>query len=963
MMVINLKNSMMNMRWILSLLCILILTKQTQGQKQNNKNPKDLSNLDPGMIYGQLPNGFTYYIKPLAQKTGKVSMKLIVKAGSRYETENQNQMAHFLEHLPFVRTKHFAKIARDVPLLSELQMQAGDIMGEAGSNKTIYTFDHLSGNLDAFKTGFLFFRDIAAGNIQFNKEDIDSEKEIFFQEYLYSNTPSSYPTQKSVTLLSDCLKGLKSSENHQNYIRNFDINLLQRFYKDWYKPNRMALIIVGDIENQEEMIQMIKTTFGDIENTPTPQLPIDCAENYLTRKNQFVLLKDNVKDSKIEDAPIIFHFYMRDHNNQYKETSTSNSNHIKALGLGMLQKRFGKAISSSYNIPYQIYAAGGRESIMLPAIRIEVKVGKAHGKKGVQKAFSIINEIKQNGFTKSEFDAYKKETIKRLSQTDTIGPMYWNRQISAHFIEEKVMQKPSRSIEFLEGLSLHEFNSYMNEYFQEMPEDIAVIAPGEMDLKIKESEIRQWIKKSKKIEKDEFKPSLSKGLLSLEQIDNLKPVNFTDNGKDEFGAHKITLENGLKLVLKTFSPSPDWYQDEILIQGFNSKGASSFQKEDFYNAILIPDIIRHSGVGKYNKFELEQSLHDNKLSYSLSPYISFQEAGIKGEVSPHSFEEVLQLIYLYMAEPRWDTEAFKDWKRQEEIDYIRYYGIDRVRKDFLNIVQENQGNTIPWRMSSKRHESVKAVDYKKAYQIYKSLMQDPVNFTFVITGNYSLKTVLPLLQKYLGNIPQQKHFLKTNKMHSPIFQPKTPIKKTYHPDLPIQNVHVFQTYLRQSKDTISLKEQIEYKLLAGILSFRLNELRFKKERAIYTSGATNDIDLSNKFQFINLILSCSIEDFPKVENDIIEIVNNLKVNGVDEDMFELVMRSNRNYYYGAEARNKNKMMLQSLYNHYQFGTPYYSQEQVDKIFNAIKREDIPKMAQKHLDDKLLMNFAAKIDID
>lgn len=947
------------MNWMLYLLCIIFFNTQAQNHGRVKNTPPAMHS---EIIYGQLSNGFTYYIKPLEQKSGKVSMDLIVKAGSSYENEDQFTMAHFLEHLPFARTKHFTKITKDVQLLSKLQMQAGNIMGKTGGKKTVYTFDHPYGNLAAFKTGLLWFRDIASGSVLFNKEDISSEKEIFFQEYLYSNTPSSYPTQKSVTLLSDCIKGLQTPENKLSHIRNLKIELLQDFYKDWYKPNRMALIIIGNIENQEEMIQMIKTTFDDIENTPTPQIPVDCGDNYMVRKNQFVLLKDNVKNPEIEEAPVIFHFFMRDYNNKFKETSVAKNNHIKTMGLGMLNKRFRKALSSSYNIPYQIYAG---EDLWLPAIKTEVKVGETHIKNAIQKAFSIINGITQNGFTLNEFDAYKQETIKRISQIDTLSPIYWNNQISAHFIENKVMQKPSESIKILEGFNLHDFNSFIKEYFQEMPEDIAIIAPGQMDLKIKETEIREWIKESKNMENSEFEPSLSKGILSPDQIDKLEPVSFTNNGIDEFGAHKITLENGLKLVLKPFLPSPDRHQNDILIQGFNSKGASNFQKEDFYNAILIPDIIQHSGVGNYNKFELQESLHDTKLSYNVRPYISSHDSGIKGEVSSHSFEEALQLIYLYMSEPRWDLQAFKDWNRQEATNYMRFHGIDRAKMDFINIAQENRGDHIPMRMSTKRYEGVNSVEYTKAYQIYKNLMQDPKNFTFVITGNYSLETALPLLRKYLGNLPSKSQNLlfKTQKEHLPIFQPKTPLKKVYHPDLPIQNVHIYQTYLRQIKDTISLKERIEYKLLAGILSFRLNELRFKKERAIYISRATNFIDLNNKYQLINLTLSCSNEDFYKVENDLVEMVNNLKMNGVDEDMYELVMRTNYNYYYGAVARNKNKRMLESLYNHYQFGTPYYKQDHVDNIIKSIKKEDMPIIAQKYLDEKFLMSFAAKSEID
>lgn len=944
------------------MLYIMVLILQAQGQTKNHNDSKDISILDSGITYGQLPNGFTYYIKPIAQKSGKVSMDLTVRAGENYQNEDQDQMAHFLEHLPFVRTKHFTKITRDVNLLSELQMQAGDIMGVTGANETVYTFDHLAGNLAAFKTGLLWFRDIASGNILFNKEDIDSEKEIFFQEYLYGNGPGLYTTVKAVSLLSDCMKSVQNPENHKNYIRNLDIAHIQHFYKEWYQPNRMALIVVGDIENPEDMMQLIKSTFGDIENNQTPKLPIDCRENYLARKNQFVLLKEVIKDPEIEETPILFRFFIRNQNNQFKKTSTSNSNLIKEMGLGMLNKRFGKAMSSSYSIPYKIYAG---HDTQLPAIRIEVKVGETHGKEGVQKAFSIINDVKLNGFTINEFEAYKQETINRLSQIDTLSPLYWNKQINAHFIDDKMMQKPSILIDFLERLCLNEFNSFMKEYFPEMPEDIAVIASEEMDLKISERKIRQWIKESKKVENDEFKPYLSKDLLSLEQIDKLKPVNFTDNGMDEFGAHKIILENGIKLVLKPFSPSPDRYQNDILIHGFNSKGASNLQKEDFYNAILISDIVQHSGVGNYNKYELQESLQDYKLSYSVRPYISSQVSGIEGEVSGHSFEEALQLIYLYMTEPRWDMQAFNDWKRQEEIQYMRLHGIDRVRRNFINVIQENRGNNIPMRMSTKRYESVKTVNYKKAYQIYKSLMQDPGNFTFIITGDYSLETALPLLRKYLGNLPSksQNPFLETDNEQFPTFHPKTPIKKVYHPNIPIQNAHIYQTYLRQSKDTITLKEQIEYNLLTGILNLRIYELRLKKERAIYKAAATNDIDISNKHQFINLILSCSIEDFPKVENDLIEMVNSLKFNGIEEDLFELVMRSNYNYYYSNVARNKNKKMLQSLYNHYQFGSPFYEQDHVDSIIKSIKRKDIPLIAQKYLNDKFLMNFVAKSNVN
>ena len=137
-----------------------ILWGQAGNQIENNIPP-----LDPGIRYGQLANGLRYYIKPIPNSGEKLYMRLYVKVGTFQEDPDQWELAHFVEHMAFVRTPNFTNIGVNFDILSSMGMKQGDVFALTAGNFTNYWFDVPTQNPTALTNGLLWFHDIISGKM------------------------------------------------------------------------------------------------------------------------------------------------------------------------------------------------------------------------------------------------------------------------------------------------------------------------------------------------------------------------------------------------------------------------------------------------------------------------------------------------------------------------------------------------------------------------------------------------------------------------------------------------------------------------------------------------------------------------------------------------------------------------------------------------------------------------------
>ena len=136
---------------------------------------------DPNAVWGQLDNGMKYAILPHDEPPGRISLRLLVDAGSLNESEAQRGLAHFLEHMAFNGTTHFAPDEM-VEYFQRIGMAFGaDTNAHTGFDETVYKIELPENSATYLKEGLKVLRDYADGMLLLD-EEIEKERGVILAE-------------------------------------------------------------------------------------------------------------------------------------------------------------------------------------------------------------------------------------------------------------------------------------------------------------------------------------------------------------------------------------------------------------------------------------------------------------------------------------------------------------------------------------------------------------------------------------------------------------------------------------------------------------------------------------------------------------------------------------------------------------------------------------------------------------
>src|SRR5690606_22699370 len=480
----------------------------------------------------------------------------------------------------------------------------------------------------------------------------------------------------------------------------------------------------------------------------------------------FVVVELN--ESKKGTTPVEFYLYLRE-NKMIEERHTWKSLQRELIWnvlskLTLLNGRF-KEASKTYNTSFSAFGHSAIKAF--PAYTIKVTSSRNHAREALQKTIRILHQVRELGFTREEWENAKEEQLTIMKSVDTTMSNYWMQEIKDHFVYETALPtgKKIGLQQWLTKLSLEDFNKLIKQYFSDIVNDIGVIVPHGQRSMYSEAKVRSWIEEVlDEIPKVYLVPEVPQRLLSTKEVSSLKEVHYSEmektaaesiikNGRilrkvRPLGVRELILNNGIKVVLDTSGTR----NNKVYIHGFSPKGASSFPEEDYFSAINAPLIIKNTGVGEMDKFELQRFLATPSFWQGVFPYINNQETGITGNADLKDFEKLLQLIYLYFTEPRKDQKAFEDWKLMEKNRYLNAPG-NTITNDYEAAMAKFIGDNSGASKGVKRFQGISKTNMARAYKIYKALYGNAGDFTFVVSGNYFEGEVLPLLQKYLGNLP------------------------------------------------------------------------------------------------------------------------------------------------------------------------------------------------------------------
>ncbi|NNC69903.1 MAG: insulinase family protein, partial [Flavobacteriaceae bacterium] len=233
-----------------------ILSIGLYAQEAKIKDSKDTSievkeeiiPVDPNIRKGTLENGLTYYIRNNGKPEDKVVLRLAVNAGSILEDDDQLGLAHFMEHMNFNGTKNFKKNEL-VDYLQSIGVKFGaHLNAYTGFDGTVYILPIPSDDEEKLEKGFQILEDWAF-NTLLTDEEIDKERGVVLEEYRLGLGADKRMLGRYLPIIMNGSKyGDRLPIGTKEVLENFSYESLRRFKNDWYRPDLMAVVAVGDVD-------------------------------------------------------------------------------------------------------------------------------------------------------------------------------------------------------------------------------------------------------------------------------------------------------------------------------------------------------------------------------------------------------------------------------------------------------------------------------------------------------------------------------------------------------------------------------------------------------------------------------------------------------------------------------------------------------------------------------------------
>ncbi|KAA8485529.1 zinc protease [Arcticibacter tournemirensis] len=873
---------------IKSWLYLLVLSICINGYVQAQPNLKtktgrvinsEVLPLDTAIKVGKLKNGFTYYIRRNTEPKERVQLYLATKAGSILENEQQLGLAHFMEHMSFNGTKNFPKNEL-VNYLQKSGVRFGaDLNAYTSFDETVYQLPLPTDDPELFKNGMQIMRDWAQDAL-LDPSEIDKERGVILEEKRLGKGAQERMQNKYLPMLFNNSRYAKRLPiGTEEVLKSFKPETIRQFYKDWYRPELQALIVVGDV-NVAQVEKMIISMFSDLKN-PAKPLPRTKYTIPLLNKNQFIAVTD--KEMPYTVAQVMVKHPAAD----LKTTGDMRNSIVRTLYNLMISARFSELMKQA-NPPF---LQGGSSigdfmaGLDVASAFVVAKPGELES--GFKAVYTEIERARNFGFVATELERAKQSYMTSMEaaykEKDKTSSENYVQEYLRLFLQEEASPGIDYEYNFAKntigGISLEEVNGLTAKYLTDVNRDVIIMAPEKETATLPvEATVNAWIQAVKQSNITAYSDQVSdKPLLAVKPTAG-KVVSEKKIGA--IGVTELTLSNGVKVVLKP----TDFKNDEILINAFSPGGTSLYSDADYQSASSASSLVARSGISEFNSIQLPKLLTGKRVS--VTPYISERAEGISAFSAPKDLETALQLVYLYFTQPRKDEEIFKSVIQQQKGALAnRENDPNSVFSDTISAVLGNYNI----RRTGPTLSKIEQIDLEKAYSIYKDRFADASDFTFTFVGSFKDQEIRPLLEQYLGALPSSKR--KEEAKDLGIYPPAGEITK---------NVYKGQ----EDKATVRLIFSGDYKYsdennnrldaLAEVLQIKLIERLREEESGVYSPGAGASYSKNPRNRYsVTVAFGCAPANVDKLVNATLDEINKIKQNGAQAGDIEKYVAEER----------------------------------------------------------------------
>ena len=699
--------------------------------------------VDPKITVGRLGNGLRYWIRENREPKNRAELRLVVKAGSVLEDDDQQGLAHVVEHLAFNGSTHFPK-QKLIEFMESIGMRFGpDLNAFTGFDETLYMLKVPTDSPEILRNAFLILEDWAHG-LTFDGQAIDKERGIIVEEWRLGQGADTRLRDRQFPVL---LRGSRYAERlptgKKEVIETFAHETLKRFYRTWYRPDLMAVVAVGDFD-RAGIEALIKERFAPIPvppgAAPRPVYPVPGHDETL-----FAVATDKEATTSVVAVYRKLPFLDQSTIGAYRRML------IERLFDSMFNERLSEIVQKPD--PPFLTAISSKQRFVGPAdvYILSALVEEGRIPTGLRALLAEAERVARFGFTPTELERRKTEMLRIFERAFAERETEDSGDYAEEFTRSFLDGEPTPGIEFeydlhrhfLPGITLDEVNALARERMTDRDRVILANMPEKPGLHVPaEAELAAVIEEARRQELSPYADATTDAplLAALPAPGGI----VSERAIEAIGVTEWKLSNGVRVVLKPTS----FKEDEILVRATSAGGLSLAADESLVPASTADEVVAAGGLGGFSAVDLQKKLTGKAVF--VQPTIDELEEGLAGTASPQDAEALFQLIYLTFTAPRADPVVFDVIKAQlKTLLENRARSPETVFSDTLRAAMQRDHP----RFRPMRVDEIPEMDLDKSMAFYRDRFAEAGDFTFVFVGNLDLEKLRPLVCRYLASLP------------------------------------------------------------------------------------------------------------------------------------------------------------------------------------------------------------------
>jgi zinc protease len=885
--------------------------------------------LDPQIRRASLDNGLTYYVQAHRKPQQRAQLWLAVNVGSVMEDEDQRGLAHFVEHMAFNGTQHFEKMAI-VNYLESIGMQFGaDVNAYTSFDETVYELQVPTDDPGALDKGFDILRDWA-GALSFEPLEVEKERGVVLEEWRLGRDAWTRILDKQYPVL---FTGSRYAERlpigRPEIIKGAPREALVRFYRDWYRPDLMAVVAVGDFQ-ADDVEKKIQARFSNLlrPKEERPRRAVDVPPHPKTLVS-------------VETDPEMPTTSLDVYNKMPHRGVSTGGDYRRFVGEQLYHSMLNARLQELGHRPdspfLYAYSHTGNTVRSTDAFVRSAMVKEGQTERALTVLFEEVLRVEQHGFTASELDRAKKDVLRSYQQAVLEADTRDSRDIAAeavrNFLEAEAM--PGRSTElalvdrFLPTFTLQELNGLARHWGGEDSRVILASGPAKVNVPSRDA-LLALVRSTGSRQVAPYVDVRTEPLMTaIPKSGRLVTTRtFADLGITEW-----KLSNGARVVLKP----TDFKNDEVLLEAISPGGTSLVSDSDFDSARFVSQLAGQSGIGNFDLVALRKALAGKVVEASMG--LGELEESFSGSASSEDLTTLFQLTYLGFTALRRDPVAFQTW-RATETELVRNRRLDPETaffEDMASLLSSQHKRRMPVTL-----EVVERAELEKMLAIYQQRFKEAGDFTFILVGNLNLEKTRALAETYLASLPttgRVERWHDVGVKMPPGVQKKTVFGGTEPKSFVYLTFHGSQKWSRDAENDMDM--------LSRVLDIRLREVLREDMSGVYAWMVDGEVSRRPREErTFTIFFGCAPENVEKLVQATFDEITAIQKHGIGGEYIGKV-KAARIRERQLDLRD-NRFWINELENAYRYSDDPHVILEFESLLAKVTSERVRAAAQKYL---------------